>query len=402
MRIETLFLDCVAGISGDMFLSAMLAAGLPLAELRAELEKLDLEGWAIAESIETRHGIRAIRVKVEARPETHARHLPEIRELIQKSALNASIREDAVKIFERLAEAEAKVHGVARETIHFHEVGAIDAIIDIVGAAAAFDLLGRPEIYVSALPVGGGTVTSQHGVLPVPAPATVELLRGLPVYDNGVKAELVTPTGVAVLAVLAAGFGSMPAMEIQNVGYGAGARDLQEIPNIVRVITGKMAGARARRKEKDDEEESDLVGILEANLDDMNPEFYEYLIGRLFEKGAYDVFLTPVFMKKTRPGTLLTVVSPPDYLAALEAAILTESTTLGVRRRVEERRKLSRRHVTVRIDEESIRVKIGMMGERIVNIAPEYEDCRKSAERTGRPLKEIYAEAQKVARDLLQ
>ncbi|MCL4516198.1 MAG: nickel pincer cofactor biosynthesis protein LarC [Firmicutes bacterium] len=395
MRIDDLFLDCMAGISGDMFLSAMVAAGLPLAELKGELEKLNLEGWTIREKKEVRHGITATRVEVESREEGKARHLPEIQEIIHKSALKASIKEDALRIFERLAGAEARVHGVDREKVHFHEVGAIDAIIDIVGAAAALDLLGRPRLHVSSLPVGGGTVTSRHGVLPVPAPATIELLRGIPVHDNGVKAELVTPTGAAVVSTLADGFGGMPPMIIQGVGYGAGARDLQEIPNVVRVVVGKRIGEGRPG-------EADMVGIIEANLDDMNPEIYEYLIGKLFTGGAYDVFLTPVIMKKTRPATVLTVIAPLDRVDALELVVFQESTTLGVRRRIEERRKLARKQITVQAGNEEIKVKIGMLGERVVNIAPEYEDCRRSAERSGRPLKEIYAEAGRIARDFLK
>ena len=313
--------------------------------------------------------------------------MTEIREIIGKAAISDSAKRTAVAIFEALGTAEAKIHATPIEKVHFHEVGAVDAMVDIVCASIGAEALGVDEIVCSPLNVGGGSVKCAHGTFPVPAPATVELLKGAPVYSSGVQAELVTPTGAAIVKVLAKRFAAFPEMQIKKAGYGAGTREFPGLPNVVRLTIGESASKPAAKTE------SDTVAVLEANLDDLNPQVFGYVMDRLLEEGALDVFGMPVQMKKNRPGTLLTVLCKPEDASKLSHLIFTETTTLGVRRRDEVRETLARRWENVRTQWGEVRIKIASMNGTVTNYAPEYEDCRRIATEHHVPLKKVMQEA---------
>ncbi len=318
---------------------------------------------------------------------SHRRGLTEIREIIHRSRIGASAKNNAIAIFEALGAAEAKIHNVPIEEIHFHEVGAVDAMVDIVCAAVGAEALGVDEIVCSPLNVGGGTVQCAHGTFPVPAPATVELLQGAPVYSSGVQAELVTPTGAAIVKTLARRFAAFPEMKIEKSGYGAGSRDFPGTPNVVRLTIGESIATLAGKTS------SEVITILEANLDDLNPQVFGYVMDRLLEDGALDAFAMPVQMKKNRPGSLLTVLCKPEDAARLTQLIFTETTTLGVRRRDEVRQVLTRRWENVRTPWGEVRIKIASMNGTVTNYAPEYEDCRRIAAEHHVPLKTVMQEA---------
>jgi pyridinium-3,5-bisthiocarboxylic acid mononucleotide nickel chelatase len=317
----------------------------------------------------------------------HGRGLTEIRGIIAKAPISDAAKKTAVAIFEALGRAEAKIHNTAIEHVHFHEVGAVDAIVDIVCAAVGAEALGVDEIVCSPLNVGGGTVQCAHGTFPVPAPATVELLRDAPVYSSGLQKELVTPTGAAIVKTLTRRFGAFPEMMIERSGYGAGTRDFPGHPNVVRLTVGEPASTPAPSTA------SDGVTVLEANLDDLNPQVFGYVVDRLFEEGALDAFGIPVQMKKNRPGTLLTVLCKPADANKLTQLIFTESTTLGVRSRQEARQTLARRWENVRTQWGEVRIKIASMNGTVTNYAPEYEDCRRIAAEHRIPLKTVMQEA---------
>jgi pyridinium-3,5-bisthiocarboxylic acid mononucleotide nickel chelatase len=358
--------------------------------MESELRRLQVPGWKILSEKVARHGIAATRVKVES-SEGHAhRSLQDILSLIERAGLPPRIAARASDIFRRLGEAEARVHGVPIEKVHFHEVGAVDAIVDIVGAAAGFEQLGIETFACSALNVGSGHVDTQHGRLPVPAPATADLLRGAPTYSSGIARELVTPTGAAIIATMAPQFGPQPPMTVGAIGSGAGAADLAEQPNVLRIFVGETAGENLGHDAGGPPDE-DIV-VLEANLDDMSPQVYGYFAERVLEAGALDVFSTPVLMKKGRPGQLVTVLCEPRSREALTDLIFRETTTLGVRRSHMQRRSLLRESVAVQTALGSIRVKVARLDGRILNAAPEYEDCRKAAMERGVPLKQVLAE----------
>jgi pyridinium-3,5-bisthiocarboxylic acid mononucleotide nickel chelatase len=328
----------------------------------------------------------------------HGRGLSEIREIIRRAAISEGAKKTAVAIFEALGAAEAKIHNVAIESIHFHEVGAVDAIVDIVGAAVGAEALGVDEIVCSPLNVGGGTVKCAHGEFPVPAPATVELLKGAPVYSSGIQRELVTPTGAAIVKVLASRVGAFPAMKIEKSGYGAGTRDLPGHPNVVRLTVGEVTADVASldaacRVSTLEHTIADTITALEANLDDLNPQVFGYVMDRLLEEGALDAFAMPVQMKKNRPGTLLTVLCKPEDAAKLTRLIFAETTTLGVRRRDEQRQTLARRWVTVATQWGEVRMKVASLNGTVTNYAPEYEDCRRIAAEQHVPLKAVMQEA---------
>jgi len=318
---------------------------------------------------------------------SHGRGLTEIREIILRTAISATAQKTAIAIFEALGTAEAKIHATSVEKVHFHEVGAVDAMVDIVCAAVGTESLGVEEIVCSPLNVGGGTVKCAHGTFPVPAPATVELLKDAPVYSSGVQAELVTPTGAAIVKTLATRFAAFPEMKIEKSGYGAGSRDFPGHPNVVRLTIGEAASRLAANTS------SETVTVLEANLDDLNPQVFGYMLDRLFEEGALDAFGVPVQMKKNRPGTLLTVLCKPEAASKLTQLIFSESTTLGVRRRDEVRQTLARRWENVRTQWGNIRIKIASMNGTVTNFAPEYEDCRTIAAENHVPLKTVMQEA---------
>ncbi|MBZ4654298.1 MAG: hypothetical protein JG781_1639 [Peptococcaceae bacterium] len=391
--MRALYFDCFSGISGNMVIGAFLDAGVPFEVLRHELQKLPLDHeYELVYQRVQKSGITATYFDVKLTHHHHHeshhghhshRNLQDITHIIQNSTLSPEVKSLALKIFQRLGEAEAKVHNCSLEEIHFHEVGAVDAIIDIVGAAFCFHFLGAPNVYASPLHVGSGMVKCAHGLMPVPAPATAELLKGIPFYSGEIKGELVTPTGAAIISTLTRQYGSIPPMKTESIAYGAGTWDLS-IPNVLRLFVGELA---------ENTREEDTSTIIEATIDDMNPQFYNYLMEKLFAAGAVDVFLTPIYMKKNRPGTLLSVTSNlPDHQPLLDI-IFTESTTIGVRMHPVTRRKLTRSLHVLDTKYGPVQIKTAGTGDNILNIAPEFEDCRTIARETGIPLKEIYQEA---------
>ena len=436
MRIA--YLDCFSGISGDMFLGALVDAGVPLRVLEETVAELRV-GARLEVSRVKRSGISATKVDVYAgderdlpreeywakqnvartppsaghehghphlhdhehkyehdhsiaaekhAPHQHSRGLIQIREIISKAAVNEKAKTLALEIFAALGAAEAKIHAIPVEQVHFHEVGAVDAMVDIVCAAVGTVTLGVDEIVCSPLNVGGGTVQCAHGTLPVPAPATVELLQGAPVYSSGVQAELVTPTGAAIVKTLARRFAAFPQMTIERSGFGAGSRDFPGHPNVLRLTLGEVSAAAQTARE--------TVTILEANLDDLNPQVFGYALDRLFEEGALDAFAVPVQMKKNRPGTLLTVLCDAEHAEQLTQILFQETTTLGVRRRQDFRDCLARRWEVVRTQWGDVRIKIGSMNGTVTNFSPEYEDCRKIATAHRVPLKTVLLEATRI------
>lgn len=319
---------------------------------------------------------------------SHGRGLTEIRQIISAASISETAKKTAIRIFEALGQAEAKIHNTSVESVHFHEIGAVDAMVDIVCAAVGVEALGVDEIVFSPLNVGGGTVQCAHGTFPVPAPATVELLAEAPVYSSGLQAELVTPTGAAIVKTLASRFAAFPEMKIEKSGYGAGSREFPGHPNVVRLTVGESASSALGANTT-----SETITVLEANLDDLNPQVFGYVMDRLFEEGALDAFGMPVQMKKNRPGTLLTVLCKPEDASKLTQLIFTETTTLGVRRRDEMRQTLARRWEKVQTQWGEVRMKIASMNGTVTNYAPEYEDCRRIAAEHRVPLKQVMQEA---------
>ncbi len=388
------YFDCFSGISGDMILGTLVDAGLEIERLKAELARLTFSGYTPGYTLKAetvrRRGLRGTHVEVEVSEEGVERHLHEVEEIIEGSDLPDEVKARSLAIFRRLAEAEARVHGIPVERVHFHEVGAMDAIIDVVGAAVGLWLLGIERVYASPVHVGRGTVECAHGTLPVPAPATQELLRGVPIYGRDVEAELVTPTGAAILTTLVEEFGAAPPMKVEHVGYGAGSRDLP-LPNLLRVSIGETT--------KDAEGyEEDVVTVIEANIDDMNPQWYEHVMERLFDAGALDVFLTPIQMKRGRPGVQLSVLVAEKHVADVLDVLFAETTTIGVRMCPMRRWKLGRERVVVETRYGPIGVKIARRGEVVMNIAPEHRECQHVAEEQGVPLKKVYQVALEAAR----
>ncbi len=356
------YFDCFSGISGDMTLGALIDAGCDAAHLRAELERVRVPGWQITSEKVWKNGMAATHVTVHAEDQQEHRSLTE------------------------MGEAEARVHDVPLDKIHFHEVGAVDAIIDIVGACVGFAALGIEKFACSPLNVGGGTAKMAHGVLPVPAPATANLLQGKPTYSNGVQRELVTPTGAAIVATLCDFFGPQPPMTVSAIGYGAGTADLEGQPNVLRIMVGEAA-------EKIVPGYDEEIAVIEANLDDMNPQIYGYVLEKVLAAGALDVYTTPVQMKKNRPGTLLTILCRPSDTNALMSLIFAETTTFGVRTYPAQRRVLPRESVSVSTSYGDVRVKLSRVNGRILHVAPEYDDCRKLAAEKNVPLQQVISEA---------
>ena len=389
--MKTVYFDCFSGISGDMILGALVDAGLDVAVLEEELAKLNLADFELTVKKVMKKGITGTKVDVEIKGEQSVRHLKDIVELIEQSGLKADVKNISKKIFMNLAAAEAKVHNTEIEKVHFHEIGAVDSIVDIIGTVIGLKELGIETVYASRVHTGSGFVDSQHGRIPVPAPATLELLKDVPVYTLGIESELTTPTGAAVLKSLAAGFGRMPSMKVEAVGYGAGTRDFEELPNLLRVFIGDV------RLEKYENEE---MALIETNLDDMNPEFFDYVSDRLFDEGALDVFITPVIMKKNRPGSVINVLCQADKIDTLLDILFMETTTLGVRLHHVERKRLAREVISIDSKYGPVKVKIGRtLGEEhlIKNITPEYEDCRRVAEQKKIPLKDVFDEVKRAA-----
>ena len=381
------YFDCFSGISGDMVLGALVDAGADLRAIEADLRKLGLEGWSISATKVKRGEIFATHVKVETSEGHHHRGLSIILQRIENAKLAPRAAARATKIFTRLAEAEAKVHQQPIEQVHFHEVGAIDSIVDIVGAAIGFELLGIDEFACSALDVGAGQVKTAHGLLPVPAPATAELLKGAPLFTSGIAKELVTPTGAAIATTLSTRYAEIPEMTLKSIGYGAGSADLKEKANVLRILIGETAITEPA------EYWDAPVTVIETNIDDMSPQIYAYFAERALEAGALDVFSAPVQMKKNRPGQLVTILSEPHNVTRLIDLVFRETTTIGVRTHEVRRKTLARESVTVETPFGEVRVKISRMHGSVLNATPEYEDCRRIAAQKGIPLKDVLAAA---------
>ncbi|HEX8130274.1 MAG TPA: nickel pincer cofactor biosynthesis protein LarC [Pyrinomonadaceae bacterium] len=380
--MRTLYFDCFAGASGDMILGALVAAGADARDLREQLALLDVTGFEISFETVDRSGISATHALVKTADEKQHRHLDAILKIIANSRLSDAVKARASHIFERLGEAEARVHNVPVEKIHFHEVGALDAIVDVVGACVGFELLGVERFVSSALHVGSGTVEMAHGRFPVPPPAVVELLRDAPVYATDIKGELVTPTGAAIISTVCAGeFGALPAMRLTANGYGAGTRQYKDFPNVLRVMIGETSEATIA------EAASEKLFMIETNLDDTSPQVVGYVMERAFAHGALDCFLAPVQMKKNRPGVVVSILCRAAEREALTKLLFDETTTLGVRSYEVERRALAREFISVETEFGAINVKVARRGDGSVsNVAPEYEDCRAAAAGAGVPL----------------
>jgi uncharacterized protein (TIGR00299 family) protein len=381
------YFDCFSGISGDMVLGALVDAGANLRAIETDLRRLGLENWSMSAEKVKRGAICATRVKVESNEDHHHRGLSLILNRIEDANLAPRATERAKNIFTRLAEAEAKVHNMPVEQVHFHEVGAVDSIIDIVGAAIGFELLGIDEFACSAFDVGAGQVKTAHGSLPVPAPATADLLRGAPVYSSGIQHELVTPTGAAIATTLATRFAEMPGMKLRAIGYGAGSKDLKEQANVLRLLIGEsVAGEAGQRWDTP-------VTVIETNLDDMSPQIYGYFAEKALAAGALDVFSSPAQMKKNRPGLLVTLLAESANVSRLIDLVFRETTTIGVRTYETRRKTLDREFVPVETPFGNVRIKISRMNGSVLNATPEYDDCQRIATERGIPLKQVLASA---------
>lgn len=381
------YFDCFSGAAGDMILGALLDAGCPPKTLEQTIQKLRLPGVRLSAEKVQRKGLAATRATVEVGPEARKshRHLPQIRKIIDAAEISQTAKDRAKAVFQRLAEAEAAVHGISIDKVHFHEVGAADAIVDIVCTCVGLETLGLERITCSAIPVGSGTVTCAHGVLPVPAPATAALLKGVPLAECDEPGELTTPTGAALLVTLADEFGPLPPLRITAIGYGAGAREGKTRANLLRLLIGETEPVESA--------ESDLVCVLEAQIDDADGQSLAHACRQLLAAGALDAYLVPIIMKKGRPGQLLTVLCRPCDVPAIETVVFRETPTFGIRRHERLRSKLARAHVTVETRFGPIRVKVGTRGGEVLQVRPEYDDCAAAAERSGAPLHEVQREA---------
>ena len=384
--MKTAYIDCTFGVSGNMLLGALIACGLPVEVLTGELKKLPVHGFTLTSEKVIDAGITAVHVDVKTEHHHEHRHLNDIRKIIDSSTLSDRIKHDAVRIFTRLAEAEAKVHGTTPEKIHFHEVGALDAIVDVVGSCIGFEWLGIERIVSSPLHFGTGTVTCAHGEIPVPVPAVVELSLGVPTVRTDLEGEMTTPTGAAIVTTLASSWGKLDGFVSSANGYGAGTRRRQGVPNVVRLTIGDTIDGTPLL--------SDTSTLIEVNIDNMNPELFGYVSERLFAAGALDVFMVPIFMKKNRPGTLLGVLCEEVNRDALIDILFAETSTIGIRYRTVSRKKLAREEGSVATEYGTIRVKLTYnQGTR--RITPEYDDCTRVARERGIPLMAVYDAVQR-------
>lgn len=378
------YFDCFCGAGGDMIVASLVDAGASADVLREGLASLGLGGYTLSIESVNKQGFAATRFHVQLGEQVQQphRHLEQIAEILENSPLHRSTKDKATRIFERLAEAEAKVHGTTIEKVHFHEVGAVDAIMDVVGVMLAMDQLGVEKVICSPIPTGSGTITCDHGVMPVPAPATAELLKGVPIAACDEVGELTTPTGAAILTTLAAEFGPLPAMTIDSIGYGAGTRQGHRRPNVLRVLIGETTRNG----------DADEIAVLETNLDDASPEVVGHCMERLLTEGALDVYAVPIHMKKSRTGVVLTVLCELSRIEAMQRLLFAETTTFGVRRHNVARAKMSYRHVTVDTPFGHIRVKVGER-KGVVTASPEFGDCRVAAEKHNVALREVITAA---------
>ncbi len=388
MRIA--YFDCYSGISGDMILGALVDLGVDLKKIREGLKTLGLsKGYEIKSQIVKRGLISGVKVDVAVKPvrRPHSRNFKDIKTLISDSELSPKVKKSAVEIFKRIAKAEAKVHHTSMDKVHFHEVGAVDSIVDIVGGVLGMELLDVQRVISSPLNVGEGFVECAHGTLPVPAPATLRLLEGIPCFSTGIKKELVTPTGAGMIGFFAEKFSNLPRMKVLKSGYGAGDHVVEKSPNMLRVILGEIAG----------EGETNSMTMVETNIDDMNPEFYEHVMDLLFKSGAVDVTFTPVIMKKNRPAVTLSVMTPAEKKEQIAEVLLTETSTFGVRCYEVNRITLDREIQTVKTSYGPVKVKVGSLDGNVLKISPEYEDCKKIARREKLPIKKFYDDVRELA-----
>jgi uncharacterized protein (TIGR00299 family) protein len=385
------YLDCSSGLSGDMLLGAMLDAGLDARRLLTKLKKIRLGSYEFKLTRAVRGRLVGARVDIRIPAQQPHRRLADIEELISHTELAESVKERAIRIFRRLAEVEGKLHGQPPSEVHFHEVGAVDAIIDIVGACIGLESLEVTELICSPLNVGGGRVDAEHGSLPVPAPATAELLKGMPIYSSGVEGELVTPTGAAIVSTVASSFGPMPPMKVERIGYGAGEKDFPTHPNVLRLFLGESVEIiRPQPGAAGDE----VVSVIEANLDDMSPQLYGYFVDQALAAGALDVTCSAIQMKKNRPGFLVTILCMPEASDALAQLLFEQTTTIGLRIHEARRKVLERELVSVETRFGVVRVKVAKREGKVLNVAPEYEDCQRLARERSIPLKEVMLAAQ--------
>jgi len=381
------YFDCFSGISGDMTLGAFLDLGVPAEWLQGRMEALPLTGFEVLAETVSRNGIQAKSVKVRVKDHTTSRHYEDIKSIIENSPLSSEVKQRSLDIFERIADAEALIHGCPKQKVHFHEVGGIDALVDIVGTVLCVDYLTIDSIIASPIPVGRGFVDCQHGVLPVPAPATLAILKGIPVYGTKIPYELVTPTGAAIIATLAESFDEMPDMVIDKIGYGAGTHELETQPNLLRIILGNELTNSEKRI---GEYHTDQILIIETCIDDMNPEVFGFLMEQLFEKGALDVYWIPIFMKKNRPGTMVQVLCPENSRDVLMACLLSESSSLGVRYYHAKRWLLGREKIVVKTVYGDISVKHIIQLDGTSRMVPEYDTCKKIALEKNLPIRVVY------------
>ncbi|MGV7222589.1 MAG: nickel pincer cofactor biosynthesis protein LarC [Nitrospinales bacterium] len=389
------FFDCQSGISGDMILGSLINLGLDIKKIRLALKSLDLPEYKIKASKTVRSTIVGTKfdvvVKDKRKPHQHSRNFPQIKRIIDSSDLPEKVKTDSVEVFKLLGNAEAKVHGTTLNKIHFHEVGAVDSIIDIVGGALAIHMLDVDKVYSSAINTGEGTVTCEHGVFPVPAPATLELLKGIPCYSSGIKKEMATPTGVSMFKHFTSEFCSMPQMTIEKVGYGAGGHIIKELPNMLRVVVGSI-----------EDNISSRIAVIETNIDDMNPEFYDHIMDSLFLAGAVDVYLTPIIMKKGRPAIKVSTLVPLEHQIKVSNILINETSTFGIRSYEVDRKTLDRSFINISSRWGKAKVKVGKLDGKILQISPEYEDCKRIADAEGVALKLVYEEILKLAESKLR
>lgn len=385
------YFDCPAGASGDMLLGALLDAGLGLNDLQTRLSALKLQGFKLEARRVQKAGISATQAQVIVQDEKSERHLPEIERYVIDSDLPPRIKNQAIATLRRIGEVEADIHAEVVDAVHLHELGGLDTLVDVTGVLLGLDALGIEQVYASPLPLGRGFVKSAHGLLPLPAPATLALLNGIPITGSELQAELVTPTGAALLAGLVQGWGQIPPMRLLGVGYGAGSRDLP-IPNVLRLLLGEAEG---------ENDEVETLELLESNIDDQNPQLYEHTLDLLFQAGALDAWLTSIQMKKNRPGTLLSILCRPGDTERLSHIVFQETTTLGVRQQTLQRKALQRAMRTVETPYGPVRVKVARLPGGGSKFSVEYEDCRLLAQKQGVPLREVMQAAERIAHQSL-
>jgi uncharacterized protein (TIGR00299 family) protein len=385
MNMRTAYFDCFSGASGDMILGALIDAGLSPRRLREELKRLQIPAVHLRVRKVLKRGISGTQVIVEGSERRSHRNLREVLQIVRRSRVETEVKEKSEEVFKRIASVEAKIHQIPEEEVHFHELGGLDSVVDIVGSVWGIRALGIDKIHVSKVNVGGGFVKCEHGILPVPAPATLSLMKGKPIYSSGVERELLTPTGAALLTTLGSEFGSMPRIHVERIGYGAGRDDLPH-PNLLRLIVGTSESTSGK----------ETVAVIETNIDDMNPQLYDYVMEKLLTMEVLDVFITPILMKKNRPGHLLTVICPSGKLPSVAKFLFNETTTLGLRWHEEEREKTDREILPFQTKYGRVRFKLARWEGRVVNLSPEYDDCKRLALERGVPLKEVFEEARRV------